>query len=204
MLYKSEALTSFITSDTALLAMYFGFMIVMALYNLMLFVSVRDPLYGWYVAYVVVFAIAQAVNWRAFNIFGLTLHGWPTPACSSLLAFQFHALRFSEVFLRGQGGRSWLPVVFKVLYALVAIGVIVLFVAGYRAGARDTLPLVVLTSLTMVVLGLIRYSEGYKPTRFFIIAWGVLVSGVSLQALGISGVLESNWLVRHAAGLAPP
>ena len=76
---------------------------------------------------------------------------------------------------------------------------VVLFVGGYRAGARVTLPLVVLTSLAMVVLGLIRYSEGYKPTRFFIVAWGVLVSGVSLQALGISGVLESNWLVRHAA-----
>ena len=45
-LYKTDALTSFIASDTALLSMYFGFMIVMALYNLMLFVSVREPLYG--------------------------------------------------------------------------------------------------------------------------------------------------------------
>ena len=113
--------------------------------------------------------------------------------------FQLHAAAFLRSIPTGRGGRSWLPVVFKVLYALVAIGVVVLFVAGYRAGARVTLPLVVLTSLTMVVLGLIRYSEGYKPTRFFIVAWGVLVSGVSLQALGISGVLESNWLVRHAA-----
>ena len=71
--------------------------------------------------------------------------------------------------------------------------------AGIERGRASLLPLVVLTSLAMVVLGLIRYSEGYKPTRFFIVAWGVLVSGVSLQALGISGVLESNWLVRHAA-----
>lgn len=201
MLYKSEALTSFITSDAALLAMYFGFMIVMALYNLMLFVSVRDPLYGWYVAYVVVFATAQAsLTGVAFQYLWPDSPWMANPGLLLSVSFSnFMLLRFSEVFLRGQGGRSWLPVVFKVLYALVAIGVVVLFVAGYRAGARVTLPLVVLTSLTMVVLGLIRYSEGYKPTRFFIVAWGVLVSGVSLQALGISGVLESNWLVRHAA-----
>ena len=85
MLYKSDALTSFITSDAALLAMYFGFMIVMALYNLMLFVSVRDPLYGWYVAYVVVFATAQAslTGVSHFNISGLILHGWRTQGCSS-------------------------------------------------------------------------------------------------------------------------
>ena len=202
-LYKTEALTSFIASDTALLSMYFGFMIVMALYNLMLFVSVRDPLYGWYVGYVVVFAVAQAsLSGMAFQYL------WPeSPWMANpglLLSVSFSnvmLLRFSEVFLRGEGesGRDWLPLVFRIFYALVGIGVLVLFIGSYRSAAKVTLPLVVLTSLAMVVLGAIRYKEGYKPTRFFIVAWGVLVTGVSLQALGISGVLESNWLVRHAA-----
>ena len=167
----------------------------------MLFVSVREPLYGWYVGYVVVFAAAQA------SLCGIAFqYLWPESSWManpglliSVSLSNVILLRFSEVFLRGEGGRDWLPVVFKVFYGLVGIGVLVLFIGGYRSAARVTLPLVVLTSLAMVVLGAIRYREGYKPTRFFIVAWGVLVTGVSLQALGISGVLESNWLVRHAA-----
>lgn len=200
-LYKTDALTSFVASDTALLAMYFGFMIVMALYNLMLFVSVREPLYGWYVGYVVVFAVAQA------SLCGIAFqYLWPeSPWMAnpglliSVSLSNVMLLRFSQVFLSGEGGNRWIPTVFQVFYALVGLGLLVLFIGGYRAGARVALPLVVLTSLAMVVLGAIRYREGYKPTRFFIVAWGVLVTGVSLQALGISGVLESNWSVRHAA-----
>jgi len=200
-LYKTDALTSFIASDIALLSMYFGFMIVMALYNLMLYVSVRDPLYGWYVGYVVVFALAQAsLSGVAFQYL------WPdsewmsnTGLLLSVGLSNVMLLRFSEVFLRSEGGRDWLPTVFRVLYALVGLSLLVPFIGSYRAGAQVTLPLVVLTSMAMVVLGAIRYREGYKPTRFFVVAWGVLVTGVSLQALGISGVLESNWLVRHAA-----
>ena len=200
-LYKTDAIASFIGSDSALLAMYFGFMIVMALYNLMLYVSVRDPLYGWYVAYVTVFALAQA------GISGIGFqYLWPESTWMTnpgllitVSASNVMLLRFSEVFLRGQSNRDWLPLVFKILYALVAIGLVVLLVAGYRMAASVILPLVVVTSMSMVVLGTVRYLEGYKPTRFFILGWGVLVSGVSLHALGISGVLESNWLVRHAA-----
>ena len=176
-------------------------MIVMALYNLVLFVSVRDPLYGWYVGYVVVFAVAQAsLSGMAFQYLWPESPWMANPGLLlSVSLSNVMLLRFSEVFFEGRSGRDWVPLVFRIFYVLVGLGVLVLFLGSYRSAAKVTLPLVVLTSLAMVVLGAIRYREGYKPTRFFIVAWGVLVTGVSLQALGISGVLESNWLVRHAA-----
>ena len=102
-------------------------------------------------------------------------------------------------FLRGVPPRSGGEAGFRLFSKSsmpVAIGVVVLFVAGYEPVPASRC--LRRTDLTDDGGSWPDSPARVKANSLLHRCWGVLVRR-TLQALGISGVLESNWLVRHAA-----
>jgi PAS domain S-box-containing protein len=176
------------------LSLYFGLLIGLFCYNLLLFISVRDIGYLVYVGFVASMAAGQAAltgvgaeflwpEWVWWNnvlpvvalslsaVFGLQFarHFLSSPVRMRRLD------RFMVLQMAGWGG--------AMLAGLVAPYGIAVWIVTFMA---------VLGVVSMVVVGIISVRRGFAGARLFFTAWAVLLAGVFTLALHNSGVLPSN------------
>lgn len=184
----------------SLLSAYYGLLVALLVYNLFLFLSLRDPLYLTYVAFISTLAVGQA-GLAGFS--GQFL--WPdnayltnlSPTGGVSLAGFFGAL-FVQGFLGSTPRRlrlGWLMPLISGGYALVFLTA--LFWSYYLAAvAVNLLSLVfVLAALLMGAVSLYHRQPG---ARYFVLAWVALLTGVLVISLHNLGVLPSNFLTSNA------
>ena len=158
--------------------LYFGTMLVMAMYNLFIYSSVRYSAYLWYVVYVLSMTLFQAA------IEGLTFrYVWPQSLWWNSISTSFFvctmmvgALLFQIYFLDLKNQSPNLYLLSKVAIAVSAILIISTFIVPYqyiiKVGAA-----VLTTSSCIIALftGYWVWYKGYRQARYFCLAWTVLV-----------------------------
>ena len=181
-------------------ALYLGALLALATYNLMLFFSLRDRRYVEYVAFALSMAVAQA------SLFGLsTQFLWPDlpwfangifPAAMSATGF-FGAL-FTRSFLE-----SWrtIPGLDRGIVAMIVlffIGIFGPFTPYYQAFGIYISTIGIAFSALATIAGIVTLRRGYPGARYFLIAWTLLLVGVSLTGLRSFDVVPTNALTSHA------
>jgi diguanylate cyclase (GGDEF)-like protein len=184
----------------ALLAGYFGMLLALALYNLLLWFSLRDHNYLTYV----LFATSMAVGQLSLNGFGNQFL-WPDwPAWGNLaytIGFAAAGL-FGALFTRGfLATRHNLPRLDGAvigLAALFAVCTLLPLVAPYRLAA-------ILSSLTGVTFfvvavfaGLRCWRAGQHGARTFLLVWTVLLLGVAVVGLRNLNLLPTTFFSFYA------
>jgi signal transduction histidine kinase len=183
-------------SDKNLLAaIYFGIMVVMFLYNLFVFFSVKDKSYLYYILYIVSVALVQ-LNITGFGFKYL----WPNyPAFErfSLYLFPsitaFTSIAFITQFLNT---KQFVPKLHKGFLLFIASYIFTLLNAlwgneslSYNLLNINALPL----SLYMIGLALyIRIKHKYRPALFFLIAWTLFLISIIIFVTKDFGVLHYN------------
>jgi PAS domain S-box-containing protein len=199
-LWRAEALWKNDQASYALLSLYFGLLIGLFLYNLLLFLSVRDRAYLVYVLFVAGMALAQA----ALTGLGYQFL-WPdrvwwnsvSPPAGFCTAAVF-GLFFARLFLES---RERMPVMDRILLALtVAWGVTLLtaFALPYLVSTWLVTLLAPVTVLALIVSGVLALRLGHGGARHYLAAWAVLLVGVLTLFLHNTGVLPSNGLTTNA------
>jgi PAS domain S-box-containing protein len=199
-LWRPAALWKHDQASYAALSLYFGLLVGLLLYNLLLFASVRDMAYLIYVGFAGAMAVGQAAltglgaqflwpEWTWWNgvsppvgmsaaaIFGLLF----TRSFLSSAVRMRHADRFMLLQLAG-----W------VLALLAALTL------PYTVSSWMVTILAVLSVATMVGVGVISIQRGYAGARYFFTAWALLMLGVVTLALHNTGALPSNPLTANA------
>lgn len=181
-------------------AVYFGMLLALALYNLLLWLSLRERVFLRYVGFVGSLAIGFAGQ---TGIGGQFL--WPAWPAWANLSFPvgmaltgFFGALFTRSFL---DTRNTVPVLDRVLAVaawVFAAAVLTHAVVGYRAAA-------VLTSLAGLGFAPIAVAAGvccalrrHPGARIFLLAWALLLVGVAVMALRNFGWLPTLWLTTHA------
>ncbi|WP_027002567.1 7TM diverse intracellular signaling domain-containing protein [Hugenholtzia roseola] len=179
---------------------YYGTMLVMLLYNLFIFFSLKDRTYLLYVANITVIALFQL----SFNGIGFQYLWSETPAWQDLSIAIFVAcmsifsLSFSVNFLNT---RLYAPTLHKIILALIAIAFVELaltFFVPYKYSVRFVTIFGFLGSLILIITGFRTYLKGYKASRFFLLAWIVYLIGVLLTALRAFGILPTNFVTLYS------
>ncbi|MSQ54482.1 MAG: diguanylate cyclase [Betaproteobacteria bacterium] len=179
--------------------LFYGFVLALLLYNLMLWITLRDPVSLWYVLYVGAF-------WTGLFIFGGFgfQYLWPGSVwwANHALGAAFcltlgFGVGFSRRFLdtarispvadrlfRGVGALSALGAVLAASGLLVSYGTIMrtLSVVGFATAALI---------LYVAVSELLR---GYRPARFFLLAWTALLVFIGLAALRNYAIVPTSFL----------
>ncbi len=178
---------------------YYGIMLVMALYNLFLYLAVRSRAYLIYVVFVVVFTGTQlALDGVATRYL---FPEWPslanmfTPLVVGVA--QIPPVLFAQSFL---DTRQLTPRLHRVLngyMVFISIGIPLSLFAPYSVSIRFVALGAVLTSLVCLVTGLVALRIGYRPARFFVLAWSALIVGTVLYVLMTVGVLPANELTTN-------
>jgi diguanylate cyclase (GGDEF)-like protein len=176
--------------------LFYGLVLVMVLYNLFLFLGIRDQAYLWYVVYVALFGLfVYARNGFAFQ--------WLWPDSAWLGNNAHYLLIASAIAAATQFTRHFLdtpartPRLDKSLRVTAAFGLVVAAatIAGWQ---RTTVLLIQAHSLVAVGLGIaaavLVWRSGYAPARYYLIAFATIMASSLFSVARNLGLFPANFL----------
>ncbi|GBF39084.1 7TM diverse intracellular signaling domain-containing protein [Leptospira johnsonii] len=182
------------------LGLYYGVMIVMILYNIFIFFSVRDVSYFYYVCYILGFLGIQLVLtghgfqylWPAFPFLQRNFYVVFTGICmASVLLFTKRFLNTKE------NVPKWLDKSMKVL--IVAHGFIIF--TPLVLPPEITVKLALLLTLPVLIFiptaTVISFLKKFRPARYFLLAFTVLTVSGTVVVLRFINVLGSTFLTEY-------
>ncbi|HUR88010.1 MAG TPA: 7TM diverse intracellular signaling domain-containing protein [Ramlibacter sp.] len=199
-LWQQNALWQHDMLTYSALSLYFGLLIGLLLYNLLLFVSVRESAYLHYVCFVASMAIGQAAltglggqflwpEWRWWNTVS------PPVGLASAALF---GLLFARSFLSSP---QRMPLIDKVLLLQMlgwSLSIVAAMFMPYTVSSYMVTVLAVISVVTMVTVGFISIKREFAGAKWFFLAWALLLVGVVTLALHNTGVLPSNIFTSNA------
>ena len=203
-LFTGAAYYSFILKDTAALGVFFGFLLIMSLYNLFLFFSIRERVFLHYSCFIFSnLATVLAIEGIGFQFFypdlpwlqnqGLVLF-FPVTGLFALL-FSSHYLNFPDLF----------PTLFKLtqflMFIHIILGPLLLLFATYASAQYATIfSVLLLTTGPLIFLSAGAYLawRGDRSARIYLIAWSVLILSTVVRALAGINIFPRNFFTIRA------
>ncbi|MBX3662667.1 MAG: GGDEF domain-containing protein [Burkholderiales bacterium] len=199
-LWQPDALARHDQTAYTVLSLYYGMLLALGLYNLLLFMTTRDINFLAYVAFTAAMAVGQA----SMNGFGNQFI-WPEwPAWgnvalpSGMAATGFFGALFTRLFLETRRGSKLLDRAIlgcALLFALAALSPLLL---PYQAVAVLVSVLGITFSAVAVAAGLWCLRRGHPGARYFLLAWTLLLVGVAVLAMRNLGWLPTNAFTLNA------
>jgi len=198
-LYTGSAFAEMERQSQFAIGMYDGVLLALFLYNLLLWLAIRDTSHLWYTFHVGAFGLMMfCLNGLAFE----TL--WPAstqlannaiPVSMALAQIAMHQFTRSFLNLRKRwplGDR--LSLILMTL--LIALG-IASPALDYRT-AVIPLTLSVFPGAALILWQTVRsVREGYRPARLFLLAWSTLLMGTALYASVSLGILPKTFITEY-------
>lgn len=170
------------------LGLFFGSMLIILVYNLFVFVVLRDRNYLYYV----LFIGSTMLFYAAVN--GLTnQYLWPEatwvtffiiPVTGDLTVLLL--IKFTTVFLSTRRQMPKLHLGLTIIMLLLAVLVPITIVRG---ATTDTVGLWLLltniAAILMLLTGFSAWRRGYRPARYYLLAWSFLLMALALDSFGL-------------------
>lgn len=175
-----EAVYGAIKTKDLAWGMFVGIMLVMALYNLFVYFTVRDRSYLYYVVYIIIVMLTQtSISGYSFQYL---YPDWPWMAIHQMFIFPclvgIVAMEFMRIFLQTKRFAPKLEKVFFVFYGIYGL-VMVLALAGYyQIGFLLLEANAGMVSVYMLWLAIKFVRDGHRVARFFLFAWTMFLVGV--------------------------
>ncbi len=174
-------------------SLYFGMLIALGLYNFLLFVSLRDRTYFYYVLFVAANALSTiAFSGIAFQFLWPKSPDWSM--ISSMIGFAttgFTLLLFQRKLLSTMDTVPTLDRVMRVFLVLNIAQMIGFWLLPYSNMIRSGITLDAANMLLALLVGIACKRRGQRSARFFLLAFSCLVGAALLTALrsiGVSGI----------------
>ncbi|WP_291721675.1 7TM diverse intracellular signaling domain-containing protein [Bernardetia sp.] len=172
---------------------YYGFVIVMALYNLFIFFTVREKGYLFYVFYLISLGLAMA-QLRG-HLFEFIFFATPTlnryvPIIHSFVGI--FASLFLINFLHTKKNSRVFHIILHIVIIIFCLN-LVIGLLGFKPIASAINQVVAgLSSINALVAAIYIYYKGYKPAKFIILAWSFYLLGVVVFVLAGADIIPYN------------
>ncbi len=199
-LWQPSALWSSDQKTYSIYGLYFGLLIGLVAYNLLLFFSVRDRVFLVYVAFAACIGVSQAAN-SGLGAQFLWPHQlwWNSIAINTMhSASAFFGLLFARSFLATQTRLPRLDVLLRIQLVLWLAVVCLTFLVTYRLAVWLVTVLVVIGVIFILVVALLSLTRRHPGAKYFCLAWAALLLGVVTLTLHNNGFLPSNALTANA------
>ncbi|PYC17559.1 hybrid sensor histidine kinase/response regulator [Pseudomonas jessenii] len=183
------------------LGIIYGVLLGMVVYNLFIYLSVRDTSYLYYIFYIASFGLYQlSVNGAAVEYFWPDNPWWANAAtpffigCAGLFGSQF-----ARCFLQTKNHSRWLD---RLLIALIAFGALVVglsLMTSYALSLRLATILALTFTVVIFAAGILAWWRGLRVARYFIIAWSAFLLGGIVNTLMVLGLLPNVFLTMYAS-----
>ncbi|MBZ9785516.1 response regulator [Pseudomonas sp. REP124] len=183
------------------LGLIYGVLLGMLVYNLFIYLSVRDTSYLYYIFYIASFGFYQlSVNGAAVQYFWPDSPWWANAAtpffigCAGLFGSQF-----ARSFLQTATFSRWLD---RLLLALVLFSALVVglsLMTSYALALRLATALALTFTVVIFSAGIFAWLRGLRVARYFIIAWSAFLLGGIINTLMVLGYLPNVFLTMYSS-----
>ena len=200
LLFSETGLANMMSVELFLLGIYYGIIAIIIIHSLFIFISTRDASYGYYVIWI-----------AAFGMYQLTLNGfsyqylWPDSvswANTCLPLFIFVAAgagtQFSRVFLHAAEGSRLVNRALIAVTAACVIGALLSLFLPYAIAIRIGTIGSIIVTVTLFGVGIYAWLKGFRPARFYVAAFSLILVGIALYAFKTIGLLPENALTNWA------
>lgn len=181
--------------DRLIIGFFMGIILVMILYNLLLFMIVRDRSYLYYVFYIVFLGLQQLITRWSGNLYVPVskhlMNDYILPLTRicfwyAILLFVYEFLQLKQNLLKRHNRYYY------ALYALVTLPLLTL-ISGHAIITYILVTIAaVISSVALLMIGFNLYIKGFKPAKFFMLGWGLFLITVLVTIARNKGLIHYN------------
>ena len=200
-LWSPEAFTEKVNDEQLIIGLYYGALLVMVLYNIFLFLAVRDRCFIYYVLFIISYVFFQmALSGHGFEYLWPRASWWTNRSIPFFIGLLgFWGARFSYMFLSND------PPVFIVNRSIsfVAYAGLIVMLLSLSGGSDILIRTAVFYSaffaIVLMITGCIAYYRGNISAKYYLMAWLIFLVGVLAYSAKTTGLLPVNFATEHSA-----
>jgi two-component system, sensor histidine kinase LadS len=190
----------YITNEYYFLGLYYGILIIMAVYNLLVYFTVKENVYLYYVFYVLSSAVLTMTDdglgfqylWPDFPTLSRPI-GYTIAPIVLMITFILYASSFLD--LKNRFTKLW-----KVMYLVTGLYLTYFFLSVFIVGSA--LPILyTIPFLTAYIIACISYAKGYKASRFFILGYTFILISIVIIQLRAEHILQGNFFTVYSLNI---
>ncbi|OJJ19043.1 hypothetical protein BKI52_19685 [marine bacterium AO1-C] len=195
-LIQKQALDLRFQLENLYYGIYFGILAVMLLYNLFIYITLRDRNYLYYVSYIlcmlIIFSSSTGYLFRfvhpdlpLINLYSSRITMGVIVVMTSLFAIHFLELKKYI---------SWFYKLFLIDIGLAIIAIIATGTELYSSATNDLLSI---HSPLLLLAGILAWRRGNQSARYYVLAWSIFIVGATIITLRNMGGLPINSFTTH-------
>lgn len=183
-------------NDQIAMGIFYGAVLVMILYNLLLLFSLRDLTYFYYVLFLVSIAIVQmGLHGLSYEYLWPDAPWWNSKSFLFFTAFAvFSICLFEKSFFFTKRNSPVLHMVLTVLQILLLVLAFCSFLFKYAIMVKLVSFFAAVSSFVIISSAFRSLRTSYKAARFFLVAWLAFLLGGTLLVIRNFGVLPHSFL----------
>ena len=195
--YEHESTTNIIHG------LYYGAMVIIAAYNFLIFLLLRDRSYLYYVCFVLSSPFFfLSISGQGFRYLWTDQLYWNSV---SLLFSLSCLILFGALFTRRFIGLHKVSIALdRLIMAFAVLGGTMLFLSffiPYKSAILILIPISALACVSDLVAGSVAWYRGVQSARFYVIAWGCFLVATIVMASQKIGLLPKVFVVEYAVQL---
>lgn len=198
-LYSPKAFAELMRDAQFSNGLYYGIVLALLCYNLVLWLTLRDASYFWYLLHTAAFGLVLfTLNGYGFeylwsNSAWLADAAVPLSICLALIGMQLFSRSFLDLPQRWPAGNvACLCLVgFFALLGLASLWL------PYSVATPIASRAVLVGVIWIITASLVMIYRGYRPARLFLLAWALFLTGTTAFTLLAFGVLPRNFWTQN-------
>lgn len=178
---------------------YYGLMLLMILYNLFIHLSLRDTSYLYYITYVFLIALLNAsMDGYAFEYLWQSLPA--INAYEDIIAalVGISGILFVTHFLNTKANAPLFHIIFICLFVAYVATIAIIATQHFLLGSSVMETVSLLSVLCTFIAAYVIMRKGYKPAKFFLIAWSLLLVSIIVFILKDFNLVPYNYLTTNS------
>jgi hypothetical protein len=197
---QEEKLTGEVSNQTLWFGIYCGIVIVMFLYNLFVYYSIKDRSYLYYVLHTLFIGLTQA------SLIGFTYkYLWPdSPWFGNYSVFLFTCLvsivgvQFLIEFMHIRKIAPKIYILLKFFQLIYLVFIISSLLGFYSFTFGQILFTQPIVAIIILIISIYLYKQGYAEAKYYLIGWSSLMVGIVIYVLKDYGVLPYNTFTAYS------
>jgi signal transduction histidine kinase len=193
-IWSQNALMQSISREQLVVGLYYGALVVILIYNLFLFIGIRDINYLYYIFFIAGQIMYQfTLNGLSFQYLWQDAIWWANNCLPCFMSFAtFWAVFFARSFLESKENAPTFEKLYLVVLPILALSAVTPLVLSYSLSIKISTFLAMVVAPFLIFNAVIELKNGYEPAQYFAISWIAFITGVILYTFKTFGWLPSN------------
>lgn len=201
---SSTSLIEYADLSGLIYGVYYGVMLIIMLIAATTYLLVRNILFLSYAFYLFSFLFFQvSLNGFGFQFLWPDLNEWTNRINSASIGLVVvGGFVFCGTFLRVWKKQDYFKYFYNAMIALGLFSMLLSLFGEYSTAVKVATFSGILLPPIVLISNIIAIKQGYRPARFFLLAWGIFLIGVFFAGLVYLGFIERNFYTHNSMQIA--